>query len=170
MACNALINLLKACDENNLGGIYAIYAIDTDSVTATTISTSAHTITALGTIESFNTFEFKRNTGNWVSEQATDLLVGSNVYNSTLTLQFSRRQGTVSRALTVLAEGNRFLDIIVKGADGQFTYLDHMQLNGGSESSGTNKAEGSKYDVTFLGEMVQRPYFVDPSIIAALIA
>jgi hypothetical protein len=45
-----------------------------------------------------------------------------------------------------------------------------MQLNGGSESSGTAKAEGSKYDVTLLGEMVTRPYFVDPTIIPALIA
>jgi len=170
MACNSIVNILKGCDDNNLGGIYGIYVIDTASITGSTLDVSAHTITALGNTEQFSTFEFKRNTGSFVSELATDLLVGSNIWNSTLTLQFSRRQGTISRALSILGEGNRFLDIIVLGADGQYTYFDHMQLNGGSESSGTAKAEGSKYDTTLLGEMVQRPYFVDPTIIAALIA
>lgn len=170
MACSAIQSLLKGCDPNNVGGIFEVYIIDTDSVTATTISASAHTITSLGVTEDFSTFQFRRNVGNFTVEPAVDLLVGSTIFNATLTLQFTRREGSKSRALSILGEGQRFLNIIVKAADGTYSYFDHMQINGGAEESGTVKADGSKYTVTFLGEMDQRPYFVDPAIVAALIS
>jgi hypothetical protein len=168
--CNTIVGISKGCEANNVGGIYEVYVIDSASVTATTISSSAHTITNLGVSEDFTTFQFKRNVGNFVTEETKDLLVGSNIVKGTLTLQFSRREGSKSRAFTILGEGQRFLDIIIKGADGTYTYVKDAQLMGVNEDTGTLKADGTKYTVTFTNEEANYPYFVDSAIVAALIS
>lgn len=170
MACNSLIGILKGCDANNIGGIYEVYILDQDAVTATTVDTSAHTITTLGTTSDFTTFQFKRNVGNFVTEETRDLLVGSNLVKSTVTLQFNRREGSKSRALSILGEGQRYLAMIVKSADGTYTYFKDMQLISNNEESGTARQDGSKYTVVFSNEDEVYPYFVDSSIIPALIA
>lgn len=169
MACNSLISILKGCDANNIGGIYEVYILDQDAVTATTIDTTAHTITTLGTTSDFSVFNFKRNVGNFVTEETRDLLVGSNVVKSTVTLQFNRREGSKSRALSILGEGQRYLAMIVKSADGSYTYFKDMQLVSNNEDSGTARADGSKYTVTFSGEDEVSPYFVSAALIPSLI-
>jgi hypothetical protein len=168
--CNTINSLLNGCAGNNIGGIYEVYIIDALDYTASTVSTSAHTVTNIGTAVDFSTFQFKRNVGNFVIEEAQDLLVGSDIFTPTLTLSFARRQASTSRAISILSEGQRYLNIIVKSADGTYTLLEDMQLSTSSENSGTAKAEGSKYDLTFVGSMEHRPYFVDSAIIAGLIA
>lgn len=170
MACNSLESILKGCDSNNVGGIYEIYVIDQDSITATTLSTTAHTVTNFGTTEDFEIFQFKRNVGNFTTEETRDLLVGSNIVKGTITLQFNRREGSKSRALSVLGEGQRYLGVIVKSADGTYTYFKDVQLMSANEDSGTAKADGSKYTVTFTNEEANYPYFVDSAIIADLIS
>jgi hypothetical protein len=171
MACNSILNILKGnCDGNNVGGIYEVYVIDQDSIISTTTSVSAHTITAISASTDFSIFEFKRNVGNFTTEDSKDLLVGSTVIKSTITLQFNRREGSKSRALNVLGEGQRYLAMIVKSADGTFTYFKDMQLMSVNEDSGTARADGSKYTVVFTGEDETTPYFVAPNVIPALIS
>jgi hypothetical protein len=166
--CNSLITIAKSCD-NNQGGIYSAYIIDTDSVTATTVSTSAHTVTNLGTTEDFTTFNFKRNVGSVSIEPQISLENGSTFYQATVTLVFHRREASKSRALQILGEGQRYINLMLLDANGLYTYIDHAQLTGGAEESGTAKADGSKYTVTFVAQMDTRPYFVDSSIVPALI-
>lgn len=168
MACNSIQDILKGCD-NNAGGIYEAYIIDQDSISEYFVVESTHTITGMTTSEDFSTFQFKRNVGNLVVTPTIDLVNGSTFYTATLTLAFHKREGYKSRSLQVLGEGQRYLGIIIKDANGIYWFLDHAQLNGGDETSGTAKADGSKYEVTFVAEMDNRPYVVDASIIASLI-
>lgn len=172
MACNTLVNISNGDCGNNSGGISAVYIIDQSDITGTTVVASAHTITAIATDSgaNFTTFEFRRNTGSLTSEPAVDLINGSSFFNNTLTLMFHRREASKSRALNILGEGQRYLAAIVLDANGKYWYTDYMQLNGGAEESGTARADGSKYTVTFVGESTNRLYEVDSSIIAALIA
>ena len=169
--CNSLENILKGCDTNS-GGIYEAYIIDQDLITGTTVSASAHTVTAmnLSVGEIFSTFQFKRNVGNMVISPAIDLVNGSSFFNHTVSLVFHKREGSKSRSIQILGEGQRYLGIILKDANGKYWYVDHAQLNGGDEDTGTAKADGSKVTVTFLAEMDNRAYEVESSIIAALIA
>jgi len=169
MACNNLNSILKSCD-NNQGGIYNIYINDTDNIVSETVSTTAHTITAISASTDFTTFEFKRNVGNVTIEPTIDLINGSTFYTATVSLVFHRREASKSRALTILAEGQRYLNMIFLDANGLYWYIDHAQLNGGTEETGTAKADGSKYTVTFVAEMSTRPYLVTSGIVAALIA
>ena len=167
--CNSIVGIAKGCD-NNLGGIYEAYIIDQDAITGTT-TTSAHTITAipLASGETFTQFQFKRNVGNMVISPQISFENGSTFYNHTLTLVFHKREASKSNALQILGEGQRYLAIIIKDANGIYWFIDHAQLNGGDEDTGTAKADGSKVTVTFLAEMENRAYAVDPSIIAGLI-
>jgi len=169
MACNNLNSILKSC-SNNVGGIYNIYINDTDNIVSETVSTTAHTITAISATTDFTTFEFKRNVGNVSIEPTIDLINGSTFYTATVSLVFHRREASKSRALTILAEGQRYLNMIFLDANGLYWYVDHLQLTGGAEETGTAKADGSKYTVTFVAEMSTRPYLVDSSIVTALIA
>jgi hypothetical protein len=114
--CNTLTSILKSCD-NNLGGIYNVYINDTDNVTAKTVNLSAHTVTAITASPDYTTFEFKRNVGNFVVSPKIDLNNGSTYFEVTLTLSFTRREAAKSRALQILGEGNRYLDIIVLDAN-----------------------------------------------------
>jgi hypothetical protein len=169
MSCQNIQGIIKGCD-NSLGGINAVWLIDQDSVTSYTANTSAHTVTAITTTDSFQGFEFKRNVGNFVGTPTIDLINGSTFYSYTLTLVFHKREATKSYALQLLGEGQRYLDAIVRDNLGKFWFLTDLQLNGGDETTGTLKSDLNGYNVTFLGEMLNRAYEIDPSIVPDLIA
>jgi len=167
--CNTIVGIPKGCDDNNIGGIREIYITDQEDVTSLVVDSANHIITGI-TASGFEVFTFNRNVGNFVTEETKDLLVGSNTVKGTITLTLNRREGSKSRALSILGEGQRYLAIIVKSADGTYTYFDDMQLISNNEDSGTVKNDGSKYTVTFSNEADNYPYFVDADIIPALIA
>lgn len=168
MACNTLTSILKSCG-NNQGGIFSVYINDTDNVTSITVDTTGHTITAATASPDFTTFEFNRNVGSLSIEPKIDLINGSTYFEATLTLMFHRREAAKSRALQILGEGQRYLDLIVLDANGLYWYVDHAQLTGGAEETGTVRADGSKYTVTFLAQMDHRPYTIDSTVVASLI-
>jgi hypothetical protein len=168
--CNEIESILSSCDGNNSGGIFEAYIIDQDRVTGTTVS--AHTVTAVALSGSalYSTFQFKRNVGNAVTTPTIDLINGSTFYSSTISLVLHRREASKSAALQILGEGQRYLNIILKDANGKYWMYDDAQLNGGDEDSGTSRGDGSKYTITFLAEDDVRPYEVDSGIIAALLS
>lgn len=168
MACNSIQCISKACG-NNVGGIREVYVIDQDSVTGVTISTSAHTVTAINTTEDFLQLRINPNTGSFTSEPTIDLVNGSTYYATTISLMFHRREAAKSYALQLLGEGQRLLTFIILDSNGIYWYIQDAQLNGGTEETGTAKQDGSKYSVTFLADLSNRVYEVDSSIVAALV-
>lgn len=168
MSCTALTSITKSC-SNNQGGIFSVYINDTENVTAMTINDTTHTITAITASPDFTDFVFNRNVGNVAIEPKIDLINGSTYYEAKMTLVFHRREAAKSRALTILGEGQRYLDMIFLDANGLYWYIDHAQLDGGAEETGTARADGSKYTVTFTAQMSNRPYVVDSTIVPALI-
>jgi hypothetical protein len=167
--CNSLQSLLKACAGNNSGGIFEAYIIDQDDVVSTTVDLTGHTVTAVSASTTYTTVQFKRNVGNAVTTPTIDLNNGSTFYSSLITIVLHRREASKSRTLQILGEGQRYLNIIIKDANGRYWMYSYAQLNGGAEDSGTARADGSKYAPTFLSDMENRPYEVDSSIIAGLI-
>lgn len=171
MSCNIIngISLVDDC-ENNVGGVSELYLIDSASVTATTVVESAWTVTNIAATEDFSTFQFRRNTASVSTEMATDLLIGSTVYTSTINIKFSKRTASKSRALNILGEGGRYLNGIVKTADGKYWYYENLVLTSGAETTGVAKTDGSQYDCNFIDDGAShRAYEVDSSIIANLI-
>lgn len=167
MACTTLTSITKSC-SNNQGGIFSVYINDTDNVTITA-SASTHQITSATASPKFTTFDFNRNVGSVAVEPTIDLINGSTYYEATVTLVFHRREAAKSRALQILAEGQRYLDIIFLDANGVYWYLDHAQLSGGTEETGTTRADGSKYTVTFVAQMDNRPYEISKTLVTSVI-
>jgi hypothetical protein len=167
MACTTLTSITKSC-SNNQGGIFSVYINDTDNVIVTA-SASTHQIVTATASPKFTSFEFNRNVGSVAIEPTIDLINGSTFYEATVTLMFHRREAAKSRALQILAEGQRYLDIIFLDANGVYWYLDHAQLSGGTEETGTTRADGSKYTVTFIAQMDNRPYEISKTLVNSVI-
>jgi hypothetical protein len=168
MACTTLTSILKGCDSN-IGGITSIYVNDMDNVTGP-ISVTDYVIDDFGTlVDPFIPFEFRRNTGMYTEEAAIDLVNGSSFYTQTVTLIFHRREAAKSKAIKILGEGQRDLALVVGDANGKYWYFPKAQLTAVTEGSGTAKADGSKYSVTFVAENEALAYEVDSTIIPDII-
>lgn len=168
MSCSTLTAITKGCD-NNIGGITAIYINDMDNITSTTEDTATWMIDAQAVSTPYEAFEFRRNTGNFTEDSAIDLANGSSFVTGTITLMFHRREASKSKAIKILGEGQRDLAVIVKDANGKYWYFPMAQLTATGEGSGTAKADGSKYSVTFVAENEFLAKEVDPTIIAGLL-
>lgn len=168
MACNTLTSILKGCDSN-IGGITSIYINDMDAMTGTIVEAD-YTITDFGTLgEPFLPFYFRRNTGMYTEEAAIDLVNGSSYYTQTVTLMFHRREAAKSKAIKILGEGQRDLALVVGDANGKYWYFPKAQLTAVAEGSGTAKADGSKYSITFVAENENLAFEVDPTVIPDII-
>ena len=167
MACNTLTSILKGC-SNNQGGIFSVWINDAANITAQGINLTGQTITATTTSPKFTTFEFNRNVGSSTVEPKIDLINGSTYYEVKTTLLFHRREAAKSRSLQILAEGQRFLDIMYLDANGLYWYIEDAQLDGGAEETGTVRGDGSKYTVTFTAQMDHRPYEVLSTIVSGM--
>lgn len=152
--CTALNAVSKSCD-NNIGGIVEIALYDAEDVTTIADSNGSITSMVLATGAAGQLFYIKRNTSNFTEEAAIDLVNGSSFITQTINLMFHRREAAKSYAIQILGEGQRDLVAVVKDANGLYWVFDDMQLSAVGEGSGTAKADGSKYSVTFVGEAVE---------------
>ena len=164
MACTTLETILKGCDSN-IGGITSILINDQDNIVGP-VDVTAYVVTDFGTLtDQFVPFEFRRNTGMYTEEAAIDLVNGSSYYTQTITLMFHRREAAKSKAIKILGEGQRDLALVVGDANGKYWYFPTAQLTAVAEGSGTAKADGSKYSITFVAENENLAYEVDAAII-----
>lgn len=166
MACNAITSITKGCEVSNSGGIYSIAIQDTANV-AYTADTTGCTMTALSASPKFQLYEFNRNVGSANVSQKTDLIAGSTYFEGTITIVLNRHTAAKHAAIQVLGAGQRFLDIIVKDAAGNYRYYDHCQLTGNETTTGTAKADGQKYTLTFVTQMDNMPVEVSAAQYAA---
>lgn len=169
MACTTITTIEKGC-TSNLGGITSILINDMDNLGTVVVDTAAWEVTSFGTlVDEFINFDFRRNTGNFTEEKSVDLINGSDFVTGTVTLMFHRREAAKSKAIKILGEGQRDLALVVGDANGNYWYFPNAQVTAVSEGSGTAKADGSKYSVTFVAEYADLAYQVDSAIIAGLI-
>ena len=160
MACTTLESILKTCDSN-IGGITSIYINDQENIDNTALVITAYVITDFGALTAqFLPFEFRRNTGMYTEEAAIDLVNGSSFYTQPVTLMFHRREAAKSKAIKILGEGQRDLALVVGDANGKYWYFPTAQLTAVAEGSGTAKADGSKYSITFVAENENLAYEV----------
>ena len=168
MACTTLEDIIKGCD-NNIGGVTAVYINDMDNITSTTEDDATWTVTAQTVSSRYQTWEFRRNIVSFTEEEAVDLNNGSNYVTATINVMLHRREAAKSRAIKIASEGQRDLAIIVLDANGKYWYFPYSQLTATGEGSGTAKADGSKYSVTFTAENEFLAKEVDSTIIDALL-
>lgn len=172
MPCAQLTEILKGCD-NNLGGIRKFYITAQENVTAVTQSGSGFiTAITLAGGTTFVEYEFTKNSSNYVEEGSFSLENGSTYYSVTTTLSIPRREQDKRNSIMLIAAGHQDLAIIMLDQNGLAWYqglVNGANLTAQGEGSGTAKADGSKYSLTFLSEEPEMMNEVDPAIIAALL-
>lgn len=168
MACTTLIEILKGCD-NNLGGITRVLINDMANITAETKDPTAWEVSARTVSSPYVDFEFRRNVGNYTEELQSSKENGSNFYLQTIMLKLFRREATKSKALHIAGEGQRDLSIMVLDTNGIWWDFENCQLATDTGGSGTARADGSNYEITFTAESEHKAYVVDPTIIAGLL-
>jgi hypothetical protein len=169
MSCTTLITqpIEKSC-ENNSGGILRAWVIDQDNFTGKTVVDADWEVTAITNDEPFVPIDFRRNTSNYEEVGTIDLVNGSTFYQNTINFMFHRREAAKSRALKILGEGQRYLTFVIEDANGIFWLFEYMQMNAAGDGSGTARADGSKYSISFTGEANNFAYVVDSAIIPNL--
>lgn len=167
MSCTSLKGIIKLC-KGNQGGIQAIYINDSDNVINIGYDVETHIINSIDITTSFIEFDLTRNTCNAVIDPKVDLINHTTYFETKINLVFNRRQGSTSRPIQLLGEGQRHLDIIFLDMNGLYWYVNKVQLESGSGDTGVVLGDGSKYRVTFIGQEEWRPYEVNPNIIPDL--
>ena len=168
MACTTLSSITKGC-TNNIGGIVSIILNDKSNITGATIDTAQWEVTAITKTSPFVEFQFARNVGNYTEEAQISLENGSTFYKQTIMLKLFLREASKSKAINIAGEGQRDLAIVVGDANGKYWYFENAQLATDTGGSGTAKADGSNYEITFTSESLHKAYEVDPTIIAGLL-
>ena len=170
--CDALKAIERDC-SNALGGInQKIYINDSANVDydAATISDGEITTLALTTLGTeFEVIEFRKNLAT-LNEDYANNPDGAVMFEQTLVIPIHGRDAAKSNKISVMAAGQRELDIIIPQNDGGYVYLRQATLTTVADGTGAAKADGSKYTLTFTAQAENLAHFIDEDIIAALIA
>lgn len=170
--CDALSSIERDC-SNALGGInQKIYIndsanVDYDAATITDGVITSLSLTTLGT--EFEVIEFRKNLAT-LNEDYTNNPDGAVMFEHTLVIPIHGRDAAKSNKISVMAAGQRELDIIVPQNDGGWVYLRQATLTTVADGTGAAKADGSKYTLTFTAQSEQLAYFIDEALISDLIA
>lgn len=168
MACTALENILKGCDTN-IGGVSKVYLNDMSNITSETVNTNDHEVTARVVSTPYVEFEFARNVSSFTEEAQINFENGSSFWMTTVSIKLFKREAAKSRAIQIAAQGQRDLSLIVLDTNGVYWDVPYSRLATDAGGSGTAKADGSAYDITFTADNTHKLYIVDPTIIAGLL-
>jgi hypothetical protein len=168
MACTALVDILKGCDSN-IGGVSKVYINDMTNITAETVVTADHEVTARTVSSPYVEFEFSRNVSSFTEEAQINFENGSTFWMTTVAIKLFKREAAKSRAIQIAGQGQRDLSLIVLDTNGVYWDVPYSRLTTDAAGSGTAKADGSAYDITFTADNTHKLYVIDPTIIAALL-
>lgn len=168
MSCTSLENILKGCDTN-IGGVSKVYLNDMSNITSETVNTNDHEVTARVVSTPYVEFEFARNVSSFTEEAQINFENGSSFWMTTVSIKLFKREAAKSRAIQIAAQGQRDLSLIVLDTNGVYWDVPYSRLATDAGGSGTAKADGSAYDITFTADNTHKLYIVDPTIIAGLL-
>jgi hypothetical protein len=167
MSCTSLIQILNGCD-NNVGGIVEVKINDMSAITSEDRDAATHTVTERVVSDDYVKFEFRRNVGNYTEEAQINMENCSTFWLQTVMLKLFKREASKSKSIQIAAEGQRDLSVMVKCADGSCWDFPYSQLATDTGGSGTAKADGSNYEITFRAESLTKAYEIDPVLYESL--
>ena len=172
MNCKSLESIKRDC-SSAIGGIRPkIFVGESELVDWDAIAfdnTEEFLIDSISAGNTFEEIEFRNNVGS-LEESYTYEADGAVVFEQTLSLPLHGRDASKSRKITVMASGQRRLDIIVQQNNGDYVYLREMVLSEVGEGTGTEKTEGSRYALTFVGQSEHLSYYITKDAVEELMS
>lgn len=98
------------------------------------------------------TISFHKKTANLVQSMEGDIATSNSTNVATLSLTINNQDFEKSRAISIMASGQRELDIALAYNNGKKWFLPNVVLRTTESNSGTEKSDGSNYVLTFEGE------------------
>lgn len=171
--CEILQSIERDC-SNALGGInQRIYINSSENVDFDNATITDHEITALSLDSSpapgFEVIEFRKNLAT-LNEDYANNPDGAVVFTQTLVIPIHGRDAAKSQKISIIAAGQREVDIIVPQNDGGYVYLRQATLTTVADGTGAAKADGSKYTLTFTAESEELALYIDEDLIESLLA
>lgn len=172
MACNSIaLNGISGHCSTAVGGIVEVYIAEASDVSALTYDTSNNVITEISMVDNakFKKYTFRPQSSDFNSEFSSD--VGSAYWTSTVNMVFARAEA--SKRLDILALTTDDCVAIVKDKNGNYIYMgdsNPVVANGGSHETGTASTDRNAYTVSLETVSAEPPHFVDPDIIANIVA
>lgn len=170
--CEALKAIKRDC-SNALGGIdQRIWINSSENVDFDGATIADHIITSLDLLssaDSFEVIEFRKNLATLTEEYASDP-DGAVMFDQTLVIPIHGRDAAKSETISIIASGQRVVDIIIPQNDGGYVYLREATLSAVGDGTGAAKKDGSKYTLTFTAESEMLAYYIDADILSSLTA
>lgn len=167
MACEALEEIINECLRNS-GGMKQILVGDQEDLGEATVVDGE--ITALTSSSTPVQLNVKRKTSNYIEDQQEDFVQGSTVVTQTIVATIHRRSAVKSNAINIMSAGQRYLFVLVQDMNDVWWLFEYAQLQSVGEGSGQERADGSKYMLTFIAESDQLAYSVQESVVDSIIA
>ena len=98
------------------------------------------------------TISFHKKTANLTQSMEGDIATANSTNIATLSLTINNQDFEKSRAISIMASGQRELDIALAYNNGKKWFLPNVVLKTTESNSGTEKSDGSNYVLTFEGE------------------
>ena len=162
MACADIIDIKKQDCLNNTGGLEIQVSMwqskdrklltfdkDTWKYTAITYDDGA---TPTPTLIEPVRISFHKKTANLTQSMEGDIATANSTNIATLSLTINNQDFEKSRAISIMASGQRELDIALAYNNGKKWFLPNVVLKTTESNSGTEKSDGSNYVLTFEGE------------------
>lgn len=171
--CENIQEILRNCD-NAIGGInQKVYINDSENVDYDNfvVDLTAHTITTavlFSGAPTFETIEFRKNIAT-LNEDYTLEPEGAVIFTQTLTIPVHGRDAQKSKRISLIAAGQREVDLIIPQNDGGIVYIRQAQLQTVAEGTGANKTDGSKYTLTFNAQTEHLAYFITQAAVTSVI-
>jgi len=167
MSCPALENITYVC-ENNWGGLKRAIVWDSNDTVSVTENSTTWFIDALTTSENAVEIYLKKDLSNYEEPTTADEATGATTVAVTINVTVLRRSAVKSKAIKIMGDGQRELDVIVQDRNDNYWYFPKCVLTSVNGGSGTAKADGSQYQLVFTAINKTLAKQVDEDIIPTL--
>ena len=174
MACSQTLNGYTALDCNpSKGGVKTIYIANYDDVSAINLDTGNTMVSGItmASGKTFHKYVMRRNTASMTSTLNFDETVGVNYVSTDVTIRFNKLDTPqrIEMSALVLAETR----VIVEDANGKFWlmgYNEPVVPSSGTAQTGTQKSDGSYFELTLQSSDDTWAYEVPASVVEGIIA
>ena len=167
MSCELLQGISKDC-SSNVGGLRLVYFIRKNDINSVTIV--GNEITQISVNLPFRKYHAPKNSAGYTIDFNIDDF-GVQEYTHSLNFRINKRNVNKHSELLALAQGNQDLVALVQDANGLFWLLGYpygLNLSQNTGGSGTNKGEGSSYQLAMTGIAPTMEYLVLEAAIQGL--
>lgn len=169
--CEQITNILKTCDNNNLGGCKKIYFVPLEQFDILSYASGSTTITDVDIAIQAYEVQVPNNTILYsVDLNNNDL--GFTEYTHSVSFKIPKRNAITAFKLKAYIEAQNDLVVIVKTLNDTYQVLgkdNGLNVVSASGGSGIVKLDGSNYEITLEGIEEEMEYEILSSVIEAFI-